>query len=101
MRYHAGSETDALFAQKVMMLAVRSSNAMPTASLPYSTDMSAAWQAVEMLVTDGYDIAVFSTTGMGPHKGRWGCSIACGDRVARAQADTAPLAICRAVLALV
>ncbi len=96
MRYHAGSETDALFAQKVMMLAVRSSNAMPTASLPYSTDMSAAWQAVEMLVTDGYDIALFSTTGMGPHKGRWSC----GDRAARAQADTAPLAICRAVLAL-
>ena len=62
--------------------------------------MNATWQIVDKLIAEGYDVAVFSTTGMPRHKGRWGCAVVRGDRGAKAHADTAPLAICRAVLAM-
>ena len=115
MRYNAGRQTDALIAEKVMGLepwpglkgAFKPSaelpdlSPMPMAPQPYTTEMNAAWQIVEKLVADGYEVALVSTAGPHRGKGLWTCAMASGHRGAKAHADTAALAICRAALALV
>ena len=111
MRYHAGQQTDALIAEKVMGLepwpglkgAFKPPDRSPTpmAPQPYTTEMNAAWQIVEKLVADGYEVALVSTAGPHRAKGLWTCAVASGNRGAKAHADTAALAIYRAALALV
>ena len=94
MSDQANRQADALIAEKVMRLELASPP-------PYTTNMDAAWQVVEALLDAGYEVVVLSTTKAHESKGRWTCAIARGGAGAKASADTAALAICRAALALV
>ncbi len=74
---------------------------MPMAPPRFSSDIRAAMQVVDQLITDGYSVAMFTTSGEARAKGRWTCAIASDDIGAKSHADTLPLAICRAALAIV
>ena len=64
----------------------------------YSTDITAAWRVVEKVRQLKPDVRVES------YQGYWHCHIDCNNavaaRVVSAEADTAPLAICRAALGM-
>lgn len=63
---------------------------------PYSTSITAAWEAVERMQEMGYAVLVYS------HNGRWACEIEPEEGPVEGQVeDTAPLAICLAALAAV
>ena len=94
MTPQANRQTDALIAKMVMSLDLASPP-------PYTTSMDAAWQVVDALLDADYEIAVVSTTKRYQHKGLWTCAVASGQVGAKASANTAALAICRAALALV
>ncbi len=76
-------------------------SAMPIAPPRFSSDIRAAMQVVDMLIASGYEVAMFTTSGEARVKGRWTVGIASGDVGAKSHADTLPLAICRAALAIV
>ena len=114
MNYQANRHTDALIAAKVLRLAPcpdvpgtfypprALANLSPIPSPPrrYSTDIGAAWQVVEDLIGAGYQVGVFITPVAQRSSGMWTCAIADGNGGAKAAAETAPLAICRAALSL-
>ena len=74
---------------------------MPVPAPHYSSDIGAAFQLIELLIAGGYDVALFTTATAERDTGQWTCAIASGELGTKAHADTAPLAICQAVLALV
>ncbi len=122
----AGRELDALVAEKVMGLDVRSTHSDydptftsrevvaghealmrltsgdPKYFLPhYSTNMEAAWPVVEKLHEQGHavSVATYSLYGCSVSEYRWQCVMAMGVRqVAHEVAPTAPYAICLAAL---
>ena len=71
----------------------------PTKLEHYSTDIAAAWEVVEKMVSDG---RVFIVKGdgvrTGDHNPKWTVLVA---NMPRVDANTAPIAICRAALAAV
>ncbi len=74
---------------------------MPIAPPRFSSDIRAAMQVVDALIAGGYDVAMFTTSGEARAKGRWTVAVASGDIGAKSHADSLPLAICRAALAIV
>lgn len=100
----AGREMDALVMEWVTKFTVDDNFHIPS----YSTDIAAAWAAVEKLqeIYPDYD---FYLEKSGRHvefwfrindtsQGGWNSSGAWDKRISDAEADTAPLAICRAAL---
>ena len=78
------------------MIALRSTPHQPEYQIPeYSTSIQAAWEIVEKIkVTELFALCF--------HDGQWHCEINCcdGERPIDEEADTAPLAICKAFLKL-
>jgi Phage ABA sandwich domain len=95
----AGREVDVLVAEKVMGLARLHLHVMSEDLRPYSTDIAAAWEVVEHMRTRGVRVEVGTLHGGGysarasEPAGPAYTGTACASR-----ADTAPLAICKAVL---
>lgn len=94
----AGQELDALIAVKVMGLPAETGHFMIHAPiyLPYSTNISSAWEVVEKIKTPNIRIEIQMPFG----DNRWICWISNLKKgtIGGAGADCAATAICRAVL---
>ena len=67
-----------------------------------STNIAHAWEVVERLDAQGWDVVVINCTGCHGEAGRWAADIVNDEHGAiGVHADTAPLAICLAALAAV
>lgn len=103
----AGRELDALVAEKVMgwvCICERKHQLCPVHDSYYSTDIAAAWQVVERLKHDGWNVSIGGDNG-------WGCTfykvlVRGNDAFTSTwteshgpiNAENAPLAICLAAL---
>lgn len=93
----AGRELDSLVAEKVMKVPFRRRGIWhknPIRCPHYSTDIAAAWAAVEKLGPPEWVTLIYSKTDK-----YWECSL--NSDAEFSTAPTAPLAICRAALAAV
>lgn len=113
----ASRELDALIAEKVMDWTWRTywrpeearalfpppcegSYAMGDAYPEYSTDIAAAWLVVEKLESGGYCVHVENFPPSTPAAYRWRAHVETAElSIGYGDADSAPLAICRAALA--
>ena len=102
----AGRETDAVVAEKIMGVQIPGWLEIPDGLStmtsyeivsPYSTNIGAAWQVVEVMHAKGFNVSITADHGW---RTRWECCVMLpgGDRPNCKDADTAPLAICLAAL---
>lgn len=110
MSHQAGHRTDQIIAERLRVVLIRLAQqqvpeaamrvAHPEAIPKYTTDLTAAWQLVEYLSALGYEFAVMTTPKERALLGRWTCAVTKGSLDVKSAATTAPLAISRAMLAV-
>ena len=110
MSHQAGRETDQEIVMQLQRVLLRLTQkemsaagarvVHPTAVPRYSTDLQAAWQLVEFFEALGFKFAVMTMPKERAPLGKWTCSASNTTIEVKSAATTAPLAISRAMLAV-